>query len=138
MFAPKGHRTYIITISNKSIDKLTPILLENLPGDARIGVLGHELSHVVDFSSKSVWQSFKVAVSHVSPTYLDKFEYNTDLICIQHGLGPELAAWSSYIRDTMHTVYWRGSDYVNKGDTKYERYMNPDTIEKHMVKQEAK
>jgi hypothetical protein len=54
------------------------------------------------------------------------------LICIQHGLGKDLEAWSSYIRKTMHTVFWRGADYVYRGDTKYERYMNPATIEKHL------
>ncbi len=32
----------------------------------------------------------------------------------------------------MHTVFWRGADYVYKGDTKYERYMNPSTIEKNI------
>ncbi|HTE12128.1 MAG TPA: hypothetical protein VK645_14185, partial [Chitinophagaceae bacterium] len=75
---------------------------------------------------------FKVAAGHLSPRYLDRFEYNTDMICIQHGLGKDLEAWSSYIRKTMHTVFWRGADYVYKGDSKYERYMNPSTIEKNI------
>jgi hypothetical protein len=34
----------------------------------------------------------------------------------------------------MHVHNWRGVDYVNKGNGngKYERYMNPETIEKYM------
>jgi len=132
MFMPRGHRSYVITISNKTTTKLVPLLFSNLSSEARIGVIGHELSHVLDFSKKNDWQCFKVAAGHLSPRYLDRFEYNTDMICIQHGLGKDLEAWSSYIRKTMHTVFWRGADYVYKGDSKYERYMNPSTIEKNI------
>jgi len=132
MFMPKGHRAYVITISNKTTAKLMPLMFENLGTEARIGVIGHELSHALDFSKKNAWQCFKVAAGHLSPRYLDRFEYNTDMICIQHGLGKDLEAWSKYIRNTMHTVFWRGADYVYKGDSKYERYMNPSTIEKNL------
>jgi hypothetical protein len=87
---------------------------------------------VADFSKKTTWQSFKTGAGHVSKSYLDSLEYHTDKICIEHGLGNELKAWSSYIRRTMHTTYWRGADFVNKGDTHYERYMNPSTIDRYM------
>ena len=132
MFMPRGHRSYVITISNKTTTKLIPLMFSNLSSEARTGVIGHELSHVLDFSKKNDWQCFKTAVGHLSPRYLDHFEYNTDMICIQHGLGKDLEAWSSYIRTTMHMVFWRGAGYVYKGDSKYERYMNPSTIEKNM------
>ena len=132
MFMPKGHRSYIITISNKTTAKLMPLMFEHLSNEARTGVIGHELSHVLDFSKKNDWQCLRMAIGHLSPRYLDRFEYNTDMICIQHGLGKDLEAWSSYIRKTMHTVFWRGADYVYKGDSKYERYMNPATIEKNI------
>ncbi len=132
VFMPKRHRSYVITISNKTIQKLMPIMFANLSRDARVGIIGHELSHVADLSGKNTWQCFKVFVGHLSPRYLDHFEYNTDMICIKHGLGKDLEAWSSYIRNTMHTSFWRGAGYVNKGDDKHERYMNPSTIEKNI------
>lgn len=132
MFKPKEHRTYVITISNKTIQKLMPITFANLPENARIGIIGHELSHVVDFSKKTTWQSFKVAFGHLNKHYMDSLEFHTDKICIDHGLGKDLETWSSFIRNTMHTVFWRGADYVNKVDTHFERYMNPSTIEKYI------
>ena len=132
MFKPKGHRTYIITISDRTIQKLMPITFANLPENARIGIIGHELSHVVDFSKKTTWQSFKVAFGHLNKHYMDSLEFHTDKICIDHGLGKDLETWSSFIRNTMHTVFWRGADYVNKVDTHFERYMNPSTIEKYI------
>jgi hypothetical protein len=137
MFMPRGHRSYVITISNQTITILTPLLFSNLPQNARIGIIGHELSHVVDFSKKSTWQSFKTAIGHLSKKYLDSLEFNTDKICIEHGLGKELETWSSYIRNTMHTTYWRGAGFANKGDTHFERYMNPNTIEKYIKEEMA-
>lgn len=65
LFMPKGHCSFVI-INNKAIKKLTPIMFENLPENARIGIIGHELSHVADFSKKNTWQSFKTVIGHLS------------------------------------------------------------------------
>ena len=134
VFKRKDHRTYIITISNETIDTLKPLLLQNLTFEQQVGVIGHELSHVVDFNSNNFPQTLGVGIGHISKKYLDKMEFNTDRICIQHVLGKYLLAYSKHVRETMHVHNWRGSDYVNKGNGngKYERYMNPDTIEKTM------
>jgi len=128
MFLPKGYRSYVIFISNKTISNITPISFQNLPGEARIGVIGHELSHVVDFNQKSTWRSLQVALRHFSIRYMDSLEYHTDKICIDHGLGLRLYAWSRFVRETLHIANYRGADYVLKGDMHRERYMNPDTI----------
>lgn len=134
VFKRKNHRTYIITISNQTIDTLKPLLFENLTFEQQVGVIGHELSHVVDFNSNNFPQTIGVGIGHISKRYLDKMEFNTDRICIQHGLGKYLLAYSKHVRQTMNVQNWRGSDFVNKGNGngKYERYMNPDTIEKTM------
>jgi len=134
VFQRTDHRTYIITISNETIDTLRPLLLQNLTFEQQVGVIGHELSHVVDFNSKNFPQTIGVGIGHISKRYLDKMEFNTDRICIRHGLGKYLLAYSKHVREVMHVHNWRGSDYVNKGNGngKYERYMNPDTIEKTM------
>ena len=134
VFKRKDHRTYIITISDQIIDTLKPLLLQNLTFEQQVGVIGHELSHVVDFNSKNFPQTIGVGINHISNRYLDKMEFNTDRICIHHGLGKYLLAYSKHVRETMHVHNWRGSDFVNKGNGngKYERYMNPDTIEKTM------
>ena len=139
VFQRKNHRTYIITISNETIDTLRPLLLQNLTFEQQVGVIGHELSHVVDFNSNNFPQTIGVGIGHLSKRYLDKMEFNTDRICIQHGLGKYLLAYSKHVRETMHVHNWRGGDYVNKGNGngKYERYMNPDTIEKTMQEMQS-
>jgi hypothetical protein len=134
VFKRRNYRTYIITISNQTIDTLKRLLFQNLTFEEQVGVIGHELSHVVDFNSKNFPQTVGIGIGHISKKYLDRMEFNTDRICIQHGLGQYLLAYSNHVRQAMHVHNWRGADYVNKGNGngQYERYMNPDTIEKYI------
>lgn len=132
MIKRKNHRTYIISISNQTIDTLSHLLYQNLASTEQVGVMGHELSHVVDFNAKNLFQSMASGICHISKRFVDKMEYKTDLICIQHGLGKYLEAYSLHVRKTMHVNYWRGVDHVFEKDDHIERYMNPSTIEKYM------
>jgi hypothetical protein len=132
MIKRKNHRTYIITISNETIDTLSHLLYKNLTYTEQVGIMGHELSHVVDFNNKNFFQSIGNAIGHLSKHFVDKMEYKTDLICIQHGLGKYLETYSMHVRKTMHVKYWRGVDHVFEKDDHIERYMNPSTIEKYM------
>jgi len=126
-------RTFTITISDSSTSKIEPILLKNMDFNAQIGIIGHELSHVADFSNQSLLHLMGSGIEHVfSKTYIDRFEYRTDSICIAHGLGYQLLAWSTFIRKTMNTENWRGADNIDHMPVKQERYMNPSTIMKHI------
>jgi len=128
----KSRREYNVIISTRSIDTLSHLLFKNLSFKEQVGVMGHELSHVVDFDRKNFIQTVASGVGHISKRYVDKMEYRTDLICIQHGLGKYLESYSLHVRKTMHVKYWRGVDHIFEKDDHYERYMNPDTIEKYM------
>ena len=132
VFKRRSHRTYVVTISNQTIDTLSHLLFKNLTFDEKVGIMGHELSHVVDFDKKNFFQTVRNGAGHLSSRFLDKMEYRTDLICIQHGLGKYLEKYSLHVRRTMHVKYWRGVDHVFEKDGQIERYMNPSTIEKYM------
>jgi hypothetical protein len=131
LLAPRKKRQYVITISDSSEPMLTPILFKNLPFDAQVGVVGHELGHVTDFSSMFLSQIVKHAVRNVSSQYIDRFEFRTDSICIAHGLGYQLLAWSSFVRQKMHRENWDGADNVHQ-PMERERYMNPSIIRKRI------
>ena len=120
-------RTYIITISKKSITYLDTILLQHLNYNAQIGVLGHELSHASDFFNKGFGKMCHVVVGHVSKKYVDHFEFNTDRICINHGLGYQLLAWSLNVRENLKSDSGLGAATL-PADATNERYMNPSTI----------
>jgi hypothetical protein len=131
IFKKPAKRKYIITISNKTIKELSPILFHNLTDSARVGVLGHELSHVADFQKKNFWGFIRLAIKHSSKKYQDQFEFNTDKICLNHGMAAYLLSWSKFVRSVLHIKNWRGADNIKEMDAGIERYMNPETIEKY-------
>jgi len=134
LLKPHLKRTYLITISRKSIPMLTPILLENLSPKAQIGVIGHELAHVADMKRFRFWGFLKHGFRYTfSGSYGDTFEFQTDSLCIEHGLGFELLAWSVEVRQKLGSTQF----FQEKSKSqKQERYMNPETILKQMKKKD--
>lgn len=125
------NRTYVITISNKSNKRLSPILFKNLSYNAQIGVLGHELGHIVEYNKMNTGQLLGLILKLLNSKYTDQFEFNTDLTSINHGLGHQLYDWSSYVRTALDINEWRGasdSNYSNQKILDNQRYMNPKTI----------
>ena len=121
-------RTYIITISTKSTSYLDVIIFKNLNYNAQIGVLGHELSHVSNFINNGFGKMFHViSIEIFSKKRVNDFEYNTDLNCINHGLGYQLLDWSINVRKNLGSVNWLGAVNLTANE-KSERYMNPSTI----------
>jgi len=126
-------RLFTITISDSTYWKLEPIKLAAMNFNAQIGVIGHELSHVSDFISRNFISLVMSGVKHLSTKYIDRFEYRTDSICIAHGLGYQLLAWSTFVRQQLQLKNYDGSDNIDK-PMLHERYMNPETIVAHMIK----
>lgn len=128
MFQSPKKRTYIITISEKSTNYLDTIVFKKLNYNAQIGVLGHELCHVSDYLNKGFGKMCNIAAKELfSKRATDNFEFNTDLNCINHGLGYQLLDWSSNVRENLKRANWRGAVNLTV-DQKSERYMNPNTI----------
>jgi hypothetical protein len=127
VFQSPRKRHFVITISDSTENALMPVLFKNLPFNAQVGVMGHELAHAIDFFHMTTKQIILHAVKNVSAKYIDHFEFNTDAICIAHGLGYQLLEWSRYVRKKMNRETWRGPDYIHRPMAK-ERYMNPSTI----------
>lgn len=126
-------RRFTITISDSTYWKLMPIQLDSMNFNAQVGVIGHELSHVSDFIQRNFISLAMSGVKHLFTRYIDRFEYRTDSICIAHGLGYQLLAWSRFVRAKLHTGDYDGADNIDK-PMLHERYMNPTTIMAHMQK----
>lgn len=129
IFSKASKRKYIITISSFSNTKLTPILLENLSFNSQMGVIGHELAHIDFYNSKRGIYFIGLALKHINKKAMDKFEFDTDKRCIEHGLGFQLLSWSKEVREKLDLKQWGGS---NSPKGKRERYMNPITIINYM------
>jgi hypothetical protein len=125
----KSNWKFKINVSTQSISKLEPILVKNMPDSARIGVIGHELSHVQDFYTHKANYILKVFFWHISPRKMDTFEFETDHIAIKNGFGKYLRAWS---HETHTRLKQETFDRDKKAKRKRERYMRPETIDGYM------
>jgi len=122
-----GRKAFKITISDSTAARLEPILLGKMDLNAQVGVIGHELSHVSAFSRMHLVGWLKVGIGHLSTRYIDRMEFATDSLCIVHGLGYQLLAWSCYVRRSLGITQYGGSAHPDM-PPKRERYMNPRTI----------
>lgn len=135
-FLPKGIRSYVITLSTETESFLAPILFSELPYNAQIGVLGHEIAHIAEYKTKTSFQLIGLGFKIGNPQFEDRFEFNTDKRAIEHGLGHQLLDWSRFVRTALNIVEWKGAsinlDEGNKPEAQ-ERYMNPETIQNYIA-----
>lgn len=111
IFKHKDKRKYYITISNLINKNLENTRLVNLSYNAQIGVLGHELSHIVDYSNFTSMEIIKYGLKYIFEKGIVKIENRTDSIAIRHGLGYQLMDWSKEVHQ-LHIQDGRGDRYL--------------------------
>jgi hypothetical protein len=132
LFRSAKKRKYKVFISTGSGKMWDSIILKYAPFDASVGVLGHELSHVLNFSHMSGLSLTWLGVSHVSKNYMNRFEYLTDSLCIEQGMGEYLLAMSIHARTTFGAPDPEELHVVGEKGNYKERYMSPSTIRLYM------
>jgi hypothetical protein len=95
LFKRRENRTYIIRINSSLEDSV--ITLNELSSDAQVGVLGHELSHIVDYKCRSIWGVIARGLTYFTKRGKTNYEREVDGIAIKHGLGCPLYQWSNYV-----------------------------------------
>jgi hypothetical protein len=126
LFRSKHKRKYVIRMNNQEKDSI--IVLKNVPFDAKVGVIGHELAHIVDYSNRSFWGVMARGLSYASKAKKAAFEKEIDLLTIQHGLGRELYSWSNYVlnESTASTKYksFKAATYLTPKEILYYLHKN--------------
>lgn len=102
LFLGRDNRTYVLLITNKGSMNADSVYNE-LSSCAIIGVLGHELSHIVTYTEKSGSELVFFGIRYFFNR--KKIEAETDLIAIEHGFGQGLVEYT-------HTIHH--SPFVNK------------------------
>ena len=120
IFKKKKNRKYIILI-NSSQNKLKAPLLSDVPFEARVGVIGHELAHIVDYKRKSFIQIIGNGIAYViSNTFKRNLEHKIDKIAIKKGLGKGLHQFRLFVEEDANTTdqYRRFKDniYLSSAD----------------------
>lgn len=128
-------RTYIVVI-NDSIAGRTLPSFSGADVNGQVGILGHEFCHIVDFNHQTGLSLMGLGVSHVSNGFMDRFEYKTDSMNIERGLGHQLLAWKQYLDKGFAAMRPNNSPPSQKTIV-HERYMSVEQIRWVMAKSKA-
>lgn len=93
LFRSKENRTYVVRI-DESEDK---IRIKDAPFNAKIGVFGHEFSHIVDYSQRTIWGVFGRGFAYLSNKKKANFEKHIDRLTIEHHLSTQLYDWAVFV-----------------------------------------
>ncbi len=96
LFHKKINRSYVMYIGNK-IKNGNGILYSNLPLNAQIGVIGHELAHIIDYQRMNNVQLCGFGFDYLTEKKKREIENRIDLIAIHRGLGYQIKDFSKYV-----------------------------------------
>lgn len=96
----RAHRFYRVNLNNAENSKYDPVLLRNLPFDAQVGILAHELGHITYYKKLSTWQIANWGIKYlISKDFRAKHEKTTDLMPVTHGLGSQIYQYAWHVRN---------------------------------------
>lgn len=99
LFKPKDQRKYYIFINNGH-KKVKGVRFEELSLNAQVGLVGHELAHIVDYESKSKWKIVKTGIGYLFKNPKKRLESEVDYIAIEKGLGWQIYDFYDYIQNS--------------------------------------
>lgn len=94
-FRRRKNRTYVIRIKPNTEDSVAT--LDQAGFNAAVGVLGHELNHVVDYSNRSIFGIIGRLFNYTNKKGKRKYEAEIDRMTIEKGLGWQLFDWEDYV-----------------------------------------
>ena len=104
----------------------------NAPVNGQVGILGHELCHIVYFSNRNSFGLIGLGVAHISTPFMDRFENKTDSMDIERGLGHQLISWVEYLHKGFRAMAGADASLPFEENTKRERYMSVGSIRRVM------
>lgn len=124
-----GEREYVIRL-NVDCDFGGP-LFDDLSPRAQIGIMAHELSHIVDYSNKTNWEIFLTGLKYLTTKGKRVYERKIDAMTIELGFRSELKEWATYsMNNDRFTQKYR--------DFKRNTYLTPVEIENYVISKHAK
>lgn len=97
LFRKHKNRKYTILINNRVNSNRAP-LISDVPHTAKVGIIGHELAHIVDYNTKSNLRLMYEGLSYYfNSGFKRQLEHKIDRIAIYRGLGEGIIAFRIYI-----------------------------------------
>jgi hypothetical protein len=132
MIRHASKRKYLVFISSDTSNKWKEIQLNRVPQIAQIGIIGHEISHILEFRQKTSVGLIVLGMNHASASYMNKFEFQADSIGISHGMGEYFLAWAIHAREAFGSPDPQQLQVKGEKSNYKERYMSPATIRRYM------
>lgn len=120
LFHKKKNRSYVIYIDNTT-KNANGVFYKEMPLNAQIGVIGHELAHVVDYQTMNNLQIIRFGIDYLKSPKKKEIENRTDLIAIHRGLGHQIKDYAKYVFEDSNAPF----DYLKY---KMKFYFQPNQI----------
>ncbi len=117
MFGNRKNWEFRVIVSSKSMESMEPILLKNLPFDAQVAILAHELGHTLHYQQYGFWQLLKFGLMYaLNSDFRATHERSTDEQVIYHSLGWQLFEYAEYVRTDPSAAanYESSKDFLDK------------------------
>lgn len=113
----RNSRQYRILLNDAEGTFFDSILLRSLPFDAQVGILAHELGHVVYYHELNVFKFGKWGLRYLkSDEFRATHELTTDLMPVYHGLGSQIYQYAYFVRRDSSTaaLYEKEKGFMDK------------------------
>jgi hypothetical protein len=102
-FKSKENREYVILISRKIQIDGEEFTMKDIPSDVKVGWLGHELGHVMDYRQRTNIGMLIFGLKYLfSPLHIKEVERAADTYAIQHGMGDYILMTKNFILENAH------------------------------------
>jgi hypothetical protein len=133
IFRRSSKRRYLVIMNDSTMGRRLPSFT-NSRVNGQVGILGHELCHILYFQRKSGFGLIGLGIKHLSKRFMDNFENKTDSLNIERGLGFQLMDWKAYLDKAFRTMNVDGFTNTFSEPAKRERYMSIESIKRVMAK----
>jgi hypothetical protein len=120
-----SNRKYVVYISKNVHTE--GVLLKDVSFNAQIGVIGHELAHILDYEGRTVSSLFGLAFNYLVIKNHAKYERSIDELAIKRGLGWQELEFADFMQNRSNaTEKYKHFKQIN--------YMSSSEIEAEIAK----
>lgn len=99
-FKRKENREYVILISRNIQIEGEHFTMEDIPSDVKVGWLGHELGHVMDYRERTNFGMLIFGIKYLfSSAHIKEVERTADTYAVAHGMGDYILKTKNFILD---------------------------------------
>lgn len=94
IFKNSAKRSYKISLNNNK--DFEGVFFDDIPFNAQIGLVAHELAHILDYKHKSTFELIGTGMKFLSKKGRAKYERSIDRLTVFKGFGWQLRDWADY------------------------------------------